>query len=69
MVYLSRCLGVVESSTSFAAVTASRGCLALVVSAPAESDCSLCFAFDSAGGTMRSQLRQSMRPKLMCLLS
>ena len=66
MVYLCHFLGAIAPTASFAAVAASRGCLALVVSAPAESDCSLCFAFDSAGGTMMLQLRQSTRPKSLC---
>ena len=62
MVYLSRCLGVVESSTSFAAVTASRDCLALVAFAPAASNCSPCFAFDSSY-SMRPPLRRYSHPK------
>ena len=62
--YLCHCLGVIAPITSFAAVAASRGCLALVVSVLVISDCSLCFAFDS-GGSMRPPLRPSMHLKSM----
>ena len=48
MVYLSHVLGAIEPTASYATISALSDRLALVLSAPAVSDCSLCFAFDSS---------------------